>query len=167
MRMLLVAAAGVLVALALWQAGPRPATDAGRAPAPPPRAVPSVPAPASDATPVDAGRPAAAAPNGDLPPRIARRIEEALDRHLAATGLDARVTSADRAALRDALFDVRRASLRARRRGRDGAWQAAQTAALVRADRVFRATIGTGVADFLADAGPQDRVEDLGRRPPS
>jgi hypothetical protein len=148
MRASLVAVAGALAALALWQAAPRPDGRSDLGTAAPPRAETHAAAPAATTRP---------------PTHVARAIERALDRHIETAGLAGRVSPADRAALRDALVAMRRASLRARRRSRDPAWQAEQSRALVAADRLFREKLGVGLAEFVADAGPPGRVEDLGR----
>jgi hypothetical protein len=161
---------GTLGALAIWMA-----TSRGPVERPAPAvAVPSrAEAPAGDVPPVEAvpstpgdarGAPDRAA-EAPVPARIARAVDDALVRHIDAAGLT--VGPEDRAALRAALLDVRRASRRAARRGGYHAWQAEQTRALAAADRVFREKLGTGVGDFRAAAGPPGRVEDLGRRPPS
>ena len=148
MKALLVAVAGALVALVLWQAASGPDRTTGLVTAAPPRAETHAAAP-----------PAA----GTVPPHVARAIERALDRHVDTTGPAGHLTPADRLALRDALVTMRRASVRARRRSRDSQWQAEQSRALVAADRLFREKLGVGLADFIADAGPAGRVEDLGR----
>ncbi len=67
---------------------------------------------------------------------------------------------------RGALDELRR-ELAAVRRSRDTMWQAEQSRVVVAADRVFRERLGVGLSEFMADAGPPGRVEDLGRRPPS
>jgi hypothetical protein len=129
-----------------------------------PAAVPpagAVPSQAADAAAV----PADGAAGAPVPPRILRAVDDALARHIDAAGLA--VGPDDRAALRTALLDVRRASRRSARRGDDHAWQAGQSRALAAADRLFREKLGTGIGDFLAASGPPGRVEDLGRRPPS
>jgi hypothetical protein len=102
-----------------------------------------------------------------MPSQVTRAIDQASDRHVEALGRGGEVGASDRAALRDALLDVRRASTRARRRSRDAMWQAEQSRVLVAADRVFREKLGVGLSEFMADAGPPGRVEDLGHRPPS
>jgi hypothetical protein len=151
MRASLVAVTGTLGALVLWLAVPGP--DGGSDP--------------DTVTPPRAETHAAAAAAPAVPTQVARAIERALDRHVDAAADGESLTPAVRAELRDALVAVRRASLRARRRSRDPSWQAEQTRALVAADRLFREKLGTGLADFIADAGPPGRVEDLGRRPAS
>ena len=162
MRPLLVAACAALAVLALRATMP---DTPGDAPAPRveectgdtvTRVGPSPSPPPSAATRDDVD---------ERPDRSERAITAALDRHLVATGLAERIGAADRAALRDALLAARRASVRARRRSRDGEWQGGQSRALVEADRVFRETLGMGIADFVADAGPPDRIEDLSRPP--
>jgi hypothetical protein len=150
--------AGVLAALALWQAapgrnGPSAPVVAASLRADPGRA-PAAPVPAATSAAADASATST---------HVTRAIERALDRHIEAAGLADRVAAADRAALRDALLDVRRASTRTRRRSHDPAWQAEQSRVLVAADRVFRNTLGIGLSDFMADAGPPGRIEDLGR----
>lgn len=151
MRALLVAVAGALATLVLWQGVSGPDRTSGLVTTAPPRAETHASAPAA----------------GALPAHVARAIERTLDRHAGAAGPAAHLGPADRAALRDALVALRRASLRARRRSRDGAWQAEQSRALVDADRLFRDKLGVGLAEFVADAGPPGRVEDLGRQPAS
>jgi hypothetical protein len=157
MRPLLVAACTALAVLALRAAMPGTPGD--------------VPAPRVEARAGGAVAPVPPPPvvtrdGVDEPPdRSERAVATALERHLAATGLADRISAADHAALRDALVAARRASLRARRRSRDGEWQGVQSRALVEADRVFRESLGTGIADFVADAGPPGRIEDVGRPP--
>ena len=163
MRPLLVAASAALAALALRASMPGGAGDAGGVPAPRVEA-------RADGGAVSAPLPSVTVPETDedadeRPDRAERAIADALDRHLETTGLADRIAAADRAALRDALVAARRASLRARRRSRDGEWQGAQSQALAEADRIFREKLGTGIADFVADAGPPGRIEDLGRPP--
>ena len=152
MRGSLVAVAGALAALAMWQAAPGP--DG--------RSDPVVTASLRADPPPGPAAPAVATPSA-----ATHAIDEALDRQIEAVGLVGKVDASDRAALRDALLDVRRASTRARRRSRDPMWQAEQSRVLVAADRVFRDKLGVGLSEFMADAGPPGRVEDLGRRPPS
>jgi hypothetical protein len=159
MRGSLVAVAGALAVLAMWQAAPGPGDRSD------PGAAASLRADPQPAPPVATSAASTGAPTA--PEHVTRAIEEALDRHIEAVGRGGQLDDADRAALRDALLEVRRASTRARRRGRDHSWQAEQTRVLVAADRVFRDKLGVGLSDFMADAGPPGRVEDLGRRPPS
>jgi hypothetical protein len=180
MRALLVAVAGALATLVLWQGVSGPDRTSGLVTTAPPRAEThaSAPAwsvgsgysPASRGPAADGALPRGGVPRPDhsaLPAHVARAIERTLDRHAGAAGPAAHLGPADRAALRDALVALRRASLRARRRSRDGAWQAEQSRALVDADRLFRDKLGVGLAEFVADAGPPGRVEDLGRQPAS
>jgi len=159
MRGSLVAAAGALVALAMWQAVPGPGNRSD------PGAAASLRADPEPAAPVAAPSLPSAGTTTE-PAHVTRAIEEAIDRHIEAVGLG-HVAASDRAALRDALLAVRRASTRARRRGRDPQWQAEQSRMLVAADRMFRDKLGVGLSEFMTDAGPPGRVEDLGRRPPS
>ena len=163
MRGSLVAVAGALTALAVWQAAPGPDDLSDPAPAPSLRADPNPDAPASPVAMPPRTPPGAAA----VPAPVTRAFDEAIDRHIDALGRVGEVDASDRAALRDALLEVRRASTRARRRSRDPMWQAEQSRVLVAADRVFRDKLGVGLSEFMADAGPPGRVEDLGRRPPS
>ena len=158
MRGPLVAVAGALVALAMWQAAPGPDEPPESGVAASLRADPVAPLVTQDAA-------TAAAPTA--PEHVTRAIDDALDRHIEAIGRGGQLGAADRAALREALLDVRRASTRARRRSRDPHWQAEQSRVLVAADRVFRDKLGAGLSEFMADAGPPGHVEDLGRRPPS
>jgi hypothetical protein len=163
MRGSLVAVAGALAALAIWQAAPGPDDRADPVAAAPLRADPE-PEPAA---PPVAKASAASAGAATVPEHVTRTIDAAIDRHIEAVGRGGQLGDSDRAALRDALLEVRRASTRARRRSRDYSWQAEQTRVLVAADRVFRERLGVGLSEFMADAGPPGRVEDLGRRPPS
>jgi hypothetical protein len=160
MRGSLVAVAGALAALAMWQAATGPGGSSAPVVATSLRADPEPVAPVAAPSLPAAGATAE-------PAHVTRAIEEAIDRHIEAIGLVGHVAASDRAALRDALLDVRRASTRVRRRSRDPQWQAEQSRVLVAADRMFRDKLGVGLSEFMADAGPPGRVEDLGRRPPS
>jgi len=160
MRGSLVAVAGALAALAMWQVATGPGGSSAPVVATSLRADPEPAAPVAAPSLPSAGATAE-------PAHVTRAIEEAIDRHIEAVGLVGHVAASDRAALRDALVDVRRASTRARRRSRDPQWQAEQSRMLVAADRMFRDKLGVGLSEFMTDAGPPGRVEDLGRRPPS
>jgi len=152
MRASLAVVAGALAAPVLWLAVSGPDGRSDLDVATPPR------------TETHAAAPSSAV---GVSTRVTRTIERVLERHVEAAGLAGRLSAADRTALRDVLVATRRASLRARRRSRDPAWQAEQSRALVAADRLFCEKLGMGLADFIADAGPPGRVEDLGRRPAS
>ena len=158
MRGSLVAVAGALAALAIWQAAPGPDGRSDPVAAAPLRADPGQ---------ESANRRVSADSTAAAPSHVTHAIDQAIDRHIEALGRVGDVDAATRTALRDALLDVRRASTRARRRSRDAMWQAEQSRVLVAADRVFREKLGVGLSEFKADAGPPGRVEDLGRRPPS
>ena len=163
MRGPLVAVAGALAALAIWQAAPGPDDRSDPGAAAPLRADPRP----ESANPLVSAPAAASGGTAAMPSHVTRAIDQAIDRHIEALGRGGEVDAADRAELRTALLDVRRASTRARRRSRDAMWQAEQSRVLVAADRVFREKLGVGLSEFMADAGPPGRVEDLGRRPPS
>jgi hypothetical protein len=156
---------GALGGLAIWTATARwPAERPAPAGAVPPSRA-EAPAPAGPTTERRADGAAADTPGAPVPPRVARAVDDALARYIATAGLG--VGPDERAPLPAAHLDVRRASRRAARRGDDHAWQAEQSRALAAADRLFREKLGIGIGDFLADAGPPGRIEDVGRRPAS
>jgi hypothetical protein len=98
--------------------------------------------------------------------RSEREVRDALDAWIDAGPHADDITPAERDALVAALGEMRRASLASRRRGRDDAWQAQQTARIAAADRVFRDTVGEGISDFLGAVSAPDHVVDLGASPP-
>lgn len=103
-----------------------------------------------------------AAPNG----RFVRRARAAVARWLATAGVEARIGPAEREALVEALAALRASSRRALRDADPDPGEAAAHARLVvDTDRRFRETLGVGVARFLADTGPPDRVVDLAPAP--
>jgi hypothetical protein len=138
----------------------RDAPDGGRI-TPVARPAPSAPAAAGAAPPSDA-LPSGVLPAPFLSPRWERHARQALEDWIAAGPRAATVTSADRDTLVAALGELRRAALASRRRGRDGTWQARQSARIAAADRVFRDTVGQGLSEFLAVVSAPEHVVDLG-----
>jgi hypothetical protein len=157
-----VAALGVIALLAIPRDVPERDATTAVTPAPP------LPGAAPETAPAEPGGEAAAgeAPaEGGLRPPSARweaTVRAALEERLAAEGLADRLGPADREALLAALVGVRRASLAARRRGHDHAWQVAQSRALIEADRLFRDKLGIGISEFIAEQSAGEHVVDLG-----
>jgi hypothetical protein len=120
----------------------------------------TAPAPAPDAT----ATPPATAPAARVSPRTRADARAAFDRRIAATGKDATVSAADREALVTALARVRRASRRSQASTDNLALQAKRERILLDSDRLFRATLGMGIADFVAAEDAPDQAEDVARR---
>ena len=166
-----IALVAIVVLGALVLAPRAPERSSGGSTAPPSaRAAAPADVGAGEPAPADpvAGRGASAndaVPARFLSPRWEREARNAVDAWIDTGAHADDVTPSERDALVAALGELRRAALASRRRGRDETWQAQQTARIAAADRVFRDTVGEGIADFLGAVSAPDHVVDLGATP--